>query len=209
MPESTPTHATSTRERLLEAAGEVFASHGYRAATIRRICRAADVNVGAINYHFGDKERLYHEVLHFAFDQVHERHPIREPDPTTSVETRLHALVSGLLSRLLSARASWHGRLFAREFADPTAALQPVVARFIRPLVTRLEALVAEARPDLTPERRRLHALSLLGQCVFYKHARPVLDVLYGADAYGPDDLEPLADHIVAAFSRGLELPHE
>ena len=49
---------TNTRQRVLEAAGEVFAERGFRAATVREICQRAKANLAAVNYHFGDKERL-------------------------------------------------------------------------------------------------------------------------------------------------------
>src|ERR1700686_5689829 len=52
-----------TRHKLIEAAGQVFAERGYRAATIREICRRAGANVAAVNYTFGDKMGLYTEVL--------------------------------------------------------------------------------------------------------------------------------------------------
>ena len=51
------------RERLLEAACQAFAEHGFQHATVRDICRRADLNLGAINYHFGSKRELYAEVL--------------------------------------------------------------------------------------------------------------------------------------------------
>jgi AcrR family transcriptional regulator len=198
--------AASTRERLLEVAGEVFADHGYQGATIRRICRAAGVNVGAINYHFGDKEHLYREVLHYAFAQMHQRHPNPEIGPEQPLAKQARQVVSAFLTRILAADSSWHGRLFARELAEPTAAIETVVATFMQPLQNRLEALVGRARPDLSEEQRRLHALGLLGQCVFFKHARPVLDVLFGPGAYGADQIATLTDHIVAVFLRGLEV---
>ncbi|MGA9754367.1 MAG: TetR family transcriptional regulator, partial [Desulfobaccales bacterium] len=55
--------SNETRQRLLEAAGEVFAKKGFRNTTIREICRRARANLAAVNYHFGDKERLYLAVL--------------------------------------------------------------------------------------------------------------------------------------------------
>ncbi len=45
-----------TRQRLIEAVGEVFAERGFRAATVRDICQRAQANVAAVNYYFGDKE---------------------------------------------------------------------------------------------------------------------------------------------------------
>ena len=47
---------SGTEKRLLEAAGEIFAEHGYRAATVRQICEKARANIAAVNYYFGDKE---------------------------------------------------------------------------------------------------------------------------------------------------------
>src|ERR1700743_147511 len=51
--------ADSTRKKLLEVAGRVFAEHGYYAATVRDICAQAGSNVAAVNYHFRDKLGLY------------------------------------------------------------------------------------------------------------------------------------------------------
>ena len=49
----------ATRKRLLAAAGRVFKEKGYRGATIADICRLAQTNIAAVNYHFSDKETLY------------------------------------------------------------------------------------------------------------------------------------------------------
>jgi TetR/AcrR family transcriptional regulator, regulator of cefoperazone and chloramphenicol sensitivity len=57
-----------TRERLLAEAARLFADQGFRKVTVREICRAADANVAAINYHFGDKLGLYRDVLQSAID---------------------------------------------------------------------------------------------------------------------------------------------
>jgi len=58
-----------TEKRLLEAAGEIFAEHGYRAATIHQICQRAGANIAAVNYHFSDKEQLYHEVIRYSDEE--------------------------------------------------------------------------------------------------------------------------------------------
>ena len=52
-----------TKSRLLEGAGEEFAEKGFELARVRAICDRAGANLAAINYHFGDKEHLYVEVL--------------------------------------------------------------------------------------------------------------------------------------------------
>ena len=59
----------NTKDRILEAASRVFCEKGFKATTVRDICSEADANVAAINYHFGDKRKLYYKVLQLWIDQ--------------------------------------------------------------------------------------------------------------------------------------------
>ncbi len=56
-----PTRAT--RERILETAELLFAEHGFYGVSLRELARAANVNVAAVNYHFGDMKALYLDLL--------------------------------------------------------------------------------------------------------------------------------------------------
>lgn len=59
----------TTKNRILEAASRVFCEKGFKSTTVRDICAEADANVAAINYHFGDKRKLYYKVLQLWMDQ--------------------------------------------------------------------------------------------------------------------------------------------
>ncbi len=52
-----------TRQRILDTAEQLFADEGPAAVTLRSIAAAADVNVAAVNYHFGSKEKLFEEMF--------------------------------------------------------------------------------------------------------------------------------------------------
>jgi TetR/AcrR family transcriptional regulator len=56
-------NATSTPERLKAVARRAFAERGYDGASVRLITSRARANLGAVTYHFGSKEALYHAVL--------------------------------------------------------------------------------------------------------------------------------------------------
>jgi AcrR family transcriptional regulator len=199
MPVPRASNDTATRQRLIEVAGEVFADQGFRSATIRDICGRAGANVAAVNYHFGDKEQLYLDVLEHAHRTSLTRYP---PDlgttPDSSAEERLRAFVRSFLLRLLDdGIPAWLGKLMAREMVEPTPALDGLVERVMRPLFSRLVGIVTDlAGPNADPERIRLCAQSVVGQCIFYRHAQECLRRL-GPDAVcGRDKLEAIADHV-------------
>ncbi|MGH7965230.1 MAG: CerR family C-terminal domain-containing protein [Candidatus Binatia bacterium] len=201
-----------TRQRLLEAAGEVFAEHGFRAATVRDICQRANVNIAAVNYHFGDKERLYAEVLRYAHHCCLEKYP---PDfglqRDASAEQRLHAFVRSFLLRIFDeGRLAWYGQLMSHEMIEPTAALDALVETEIRPGAEQLQSIVRVLLGRrVNAEQVRLCAMSIVSQCLHYHHARPVITRLFPQQRYELKDIERLADHIthfsLAALTRLAE----
>jgi len=191
-----------TRDKLLGAAGQVFAERGYHSATIREICRRAGANVAAVNYTFGDKMGLYTEVL---------RHSVRAaqtPAMRAALESGLSPedTVRGVIrARLQSlcrgARPDWHLRLVLHEFSRPTPAMANVVDEGIRPVYDRLRKAVGEIiglPPD--HETTRLSVNSIVGQILFYTFSQPVLARLQPELKLTPDQLDRIADHI-ADFS--------
>jgi AcrR family transcriptional regulator len=189
-----------TRRQLLEAAGEVFAEVGFRNATVREICRRGNANIAAVNYHFGDKERLYLEVLRYSSARALEKYPaLPDVGPKATPEKKLRAFIHSFLQRIFDkGPTSWHGRLMSREMIEPTAGLDSVVEEKIRPMAVQLWKIVGEilGRP-VADERVRLCSFSVVSQCVFYHHCRPVMARLYpeqpALDAAG---IEKLAEHI-------------
>jgi TetR/AcrR family transcriptional regulator, acrAB operon repressor len=52
-----------SRERILEAALQLFSSQGYRATSVRDIAGGAGVSTGNVYHHFPDKETIYLTLL--------------------------------------------------------------------------------------------------------------------------------------------------
>src|SRR5690349_23937924 len=61
-----------TKERILDAAEALFLEHGFEATSLRAITAAADVNLAAVNYHFGSKEELFQAVLTRRLDPMNQ-----------------------------------------------------------------------------------------------------------------------------------------
>ncbi|MGH8545824.1 MAG: CerR family C-terminal domain-containing protein [Gammaproteobacteria bacterium] len=188
----------NTEQRLLEAAGEIFAKFGYRAATVRQICEKAGANVAAVNYYFGDKEGLYLAVLRSVPDAHAEKYPSsRGLNADVTAEERLRVYVESLLHRVCdSGRPGWHAKIIAREMVEPTRALDSLLEEVARPLHQELAAIVRQLLGVACDDAVRLCSLSIMGQCVYYHHARTVLARLYPVQSYGADDIARLADHI-------------
>lgn len=171
----------ATRERLLEAAIDVFGRHGFEAST-RELARAAGVNLAAIPYHFGSKRGLYLAAAEHIAGQVRSR---IEP---ALAEARSHAAgvtdiddARVLLRRILEglarimvddAAASW-ARFVIREQMDPTDAFDRLHAGAIGPTFATLARLIARIM-DLTPdhERVRIQVPRLIGQVLIFRAAR-------------------------------------
>lgn len=189
----------NTEQRLLDAAGEIFAEFGYRTATVRQICDKASANVAAVNYYFGDKEKLYRAVLRSVPDVHAERFPSRLGlGPDASPAEQLRAYIRSLLFRIFDpGRPGWHVKIIAREMVEPTRALDSLVEEVARPLHRELAAIVRQILgPASADEDVRFCALSIMGQCVYYHHARAVLQRLYPDQTEGADRITRLVDHI-------------
>jgi AcrR family transcriptional regulator len=53
----------NTKDRIMDEAEKLFAELGFKATSMRAITQAADVNLAAVNYHFGSKDKLIEEVI--------------------------------------------------------------------------------------------------------------------------------------------------
>ena len=196
--------SAETRERLIDAAGEVFAEHGFKGARVRDICARAGANVAAINYYFRDKEGLYTTCLaQWAQTALEKYPPLLGVPEDAPAERRLEAFVYSFLLRLLDhSRFAWHGKLMSREMFEPTGALDQMVKEMVRPLSMMLGGILKELLGPAAEEDDdllRRSVFSVVGQCLFYHFAQPVLRRLEaGPEQYSSRDIEAIAKHITS-----------
>jgi TetR/AcrR family transcriptional regulator, regulator of cefoperazone and chloramphenicol sensitivity len=191
-----------TREKLLQAAAEVFAETGYYGATVRQICARAGTNIALVNYHFGDKMGLYTEVLQQTVRTGHVNAIRGALDQNGPPEDILRAIVRARMSGMCGGNlADRQFRIVIHELANPTPAMARVVDEVTRPIYKRVLELIG-GMIGLAPEdeKTRLCAHSVMGQIMLYALARPFLTRLWPELKMTPEQLDRIADHI-ADFS--------
>jgi AcrR family transcriptional regulator len=189
----------ATRARLIDAAGQVFAEHGFQAATIRDICTRAGANVAAVNYHFGDKAGLYLAVLRHSMTAGGQPDPRETAQAGATPEEALRLMISAMLRRMLNPKTgrACHLRIMVHEMAQPTEALSRVVEEIIGPNYLAMREILSRllgCAPD--DDVTRLCAHSIIGQIVHYAHTGPIIGLLWPGLKMTPEGLDMIAAHI-------------
>jgi AcrR family transcriptional regulator len=193
-------NALDTRQRLVAEAARLFAARGLARVTVRDICRAANANVAAVNYHFHGKNGLYHAVVQTAIDRMRATtETIIAAGRGQPAERQLTNFVAIFLQRVTEMRDNWIHQLMMRELSEPTAALDLVVRQVLQPRMKYLGGVIAELLGCRTDDPRvRRCVTSVQMQCLAAIDTRlPMHSV-----PTSPAEVAALADHI-ARFSIG------
>lgn len=194
-----------TKVRILEAAGRTFADRGFRDATVRDICQAAGANLAAVNYHFGDKQRLYIESVKLAHAHLMRQVPLPEWSPGTPAAVKLHGFIYAFMCRVLNRDDNWQRRLMLREIGQPSAACEELAREYIRPQFAVLLGILDELLPRDTPDVvRHRTAFSIVGQCLHYLIAAPIVRWLIPPEEFARYNPEQLAAHVWRFSLQGL-----
>lgn len=86
------TDSGDTRQRVIDAACQCFAQHGYGPATNSVIAELAGVTAGAVYYHFGTKSKLFDAVCDDVYGKIIARSAVVMAEPQ-SVRGLLHAVL--------------------------------------------------------------------------------------------------------------------
>ena len=151
--------SADTKQRLLDAAEEVFAREGYRAASLRTITAAAEVNLAAVNYHFGSKRELVEAVFARRLQAMNQARvrglaAVRREARAAGRPPESRRLVEAFVTATLDYTRSDPGeRLFMalvlRSSSDTDHTVQRAFEKFMKPTFEALRAAIAEALPEL------------------------------------------------------------
>lgn len=195
--------ADPTRERILEAALDLFSERSFKDATTREIAQRAGVTQPLLNYHFRSKDDLWRAAIDGLFARLTQTMAdqvagLREVDALTRAKLMVRDFVT------FSARNPQLHRIITQECKTDGPRMDHLVEQHVRPLyeatITLFEELARDgAVPDipaahlyyiltgagpslfvLGPEARRLTGLDPTSDAVVEAHADAVCRLLFG-----------------------------
>lgn len=174
---------SDSSQKIIDVATSVFAQDGFNGARMKRIAEKAGVNQSLLHYYFHSKEKLYEEVLFRFFSGVClslANHLTIKADPVDSfknfIDTYLDILNSRPeLSRLMLFELLEGGerlmRVIDRIFAETGVSPPSLAIPFLEN--ARKKNLIRPVDPVQT-------SLSVMGMCLFYFIARPLMEHVWG-----------------------------
>ncbi|SMG26932.1 TetR/AcrR family transcriptional regulator [Paraburkholderia susongensis] len=164
---ATGRHAGDTKSRILDTAETLFIECGYEAMSLRQITSRAEVNLAAVNYHFGSKESLIHSMLSRRLDRLNEERLKLLDRFDRMLGARLtceHVLGAMFIPALRLSRDPRVGgkaflRLLGRAYTDPSAFIRDFLNQHYESVAVRFFDAFQRALPHLPREELgwRLH----------------------------------------------------
>jgi AcrR family transcriptional regulator len=188
-----------TPERILAASARLVAKHGYRTLTLKDVSGEAKVDGAAVNYHFGGKARLYHATVEYCLKIRESAAPLDEqgwrPLPP---EQRLRNFIATIVEQLLNDRAaSSLSQIMLWEAIEPTTRFNELVRKLPARQLRFLDELVLDWVGPAFPKRKvRAASISILGQCVYYRYGRKILEKIERRKRTSALEIGKIADEI-------------
>ncbi len=187
------TPASAPRDRIIVATLECFERFGVEETTVRRIADLAQVNVAAVNYYFGSKDRLIDVALAASLEQVF-------PDAASELAEAIHAEAGDVrrgterfLNEFFTVAFKWPRTAYAH--LRPMLAEQrydgPAVASF-RKFVENFASVVEPAMPEPDPKLRRAMVYQVWSSFLLTAIAPAVLPDLVGKEGTVPSLAESM-----------------
>jgi len=191
-PEGGYARGDETRQRIIEAAIDLFGEHGFDGASTRDIASRAGVNAPALQYYFENKEGVYRACAEALADDAWKRlgpaiehaQAVLHENAGTAALIDAFIRIQEAIADAAFAKASKPSRrlFFAREQAghEPESAMQILNSRIRTPLNEASAAVVARISGRAADDPVTLiRTFSLHGQLVIFHTApRSTLSVL-------------------------------
>ncbi len=166
-----------TRERLMDAAEELFAEKGFHGTSIRDIVDGADCNIAAVNYHFNGKENLYFEVTGRRLAARREillekiRGSMKNPEDPPDLQSVLASYAQEFIEPESDGKGSRYIlQLFSRELLDPHFPPELLFGELVEPVQEALIQAINAVCPGCDLDDLRVYVQLFVGQLIHLLH---------------------------------------
>lgn len=181
------TDGEATRLRILEAAGQLFALHGYAGTTGKAVVERANADLASINYHFGSRSGLYQAVLVEAHRRLITLVDVQQiADSQVPGSDKLRRVLDRLVDGTAD-RNGWHTRVLAREMLAASHHVEVLFQQEVQPKFLLVKHIISEITgiPEQDPALLRC-MLSIAAPCAMLlvvgpNLPRPFQDALKGS----------------------------
>ncbi len=148
----------STKDRILGAAEELFAQHGFVGTSLRQVTSRADVNIAAVNYHFGSKENLINEVFRRRMDEMSRQRLSQLEQASKDRPEELEAVLAAFVEPALAVARDRQGgaafiRVIARAYAEKNDGLRQFLSEQYGHVLREFARAIAQCVPGLEKEQ--------------------------------------------------------
>ena len=217
MPASTlrtvkPPH--ETRTRILDAAEELFMQHGFEGTSMRQLTAKADVNLAAVNYHFGSKDALIEAVFRRRLDPMNAARiaaldAIEATGRALSPEAIIRAFVGESLRMIEDAKGGGRNfiRLLGRSYTEPSKPIRVLIGQLYAPTMERYKTAFERALPQMPPEELVWRMHFMFGTLSYVLAATDAVQLIAGCKPEDRHDARLLEDRLTAFLAAGLTAP--
>ncbi|MDO4709758.1 MAG: TetR/AcrR family transcriptional regulator [Pseudomonadota bacterium] len=147
----------STKERILNAAEALFAEQGFSATSLREVTTRADVNIAAVNYHFGSKENLINEVFRRRMDEMSQARLALLKAALAEQSGQIEAILRAFIIPALGVSSERGGvafiRVIARAYAEKNDGLRTFLSARYGHVLREFAKALAPCLPGLSKEQ--------------------------------------------------------
>jgi len=204
----------STKNKILDAAEQLFADKGFNGTSLREITSQAEVNLAAVNYHFGSKKELIKAVMSRYMNELSPRLEsaldalIQNDTPPSLVEV-FSAFIEPLLSLndFKENGTSNFLQLLGRGYTDSQGFLRWFLTTQYPNVISYFVNAVQRAYPELTPEEMfwRLHFT--MGTVVFTMSSSDALIDIAQNDFDNNIDISGVIERVIPYVAAGVAAP--
>ena len=204
-----------TKDRLLDAAEELFSNRGIDATSLRAVTSSAEVNLASVNYHFGSKEGLVRAVFLRRIEPLNRERlelldalEIAAAGAPVELEAVLDAWIMPPLRMGHSPDGKRFKRLMGGIYSEAGDTLQTLLRDLFSEVLQRFCAAIGKALPALSPEELMWRVHFMLGAMIHTVADQPSIRVLSGG-LCDPADIEGVRRRLIGFVAAGLRSPLE